>query len=311
MLSFLGLHLQVHIIAGPDCGDDGSELRDTQGKPANGQAVVMRTVHNEVILLLVPNEDRPGEPGASVTCRRIAATMTLTLIERADEKGAAAPRKWKLTQNPDITSLWVPSELIWIPEIILYNKRGLEVTLLTKAHLFSRDTVHWVPLSICKRSCLLPAELQIKSAPRPTTRSRSDSRPEGLVGEHCLTIIISMATTTVRSTSMSPGASSPLATALPYRHPHFLCLIVSCLTMLIFHLLSRCREKIPMCVCMLLSLTDFLLLVTEIILTTSLVTPLIRPHGPMAEAIPGKCEVLLSPCVQKGLEGVHYNAEHL
>ncbi|XP_012924980.2 neuronal acetylcholine receptor subunit alpha-4-like [Heterocephalus glaber] len=153
--------------------------------------------------------------------------------------------------------------------------RGLEVTLLTKAHLFSRDTVHWVPLSICKRSCLLPAELQIKSAPRPTTRSRSDSRPEGLVGEHCLTIIISMATTTVRSTSMSPGASSPLATALPYRHPHFLCLIVSCLTMLIFHLLSRCREKIPMCVCMLLSLTDFLLLVTEIILTTSLVTPLI------------------------------------
>uniref|UniRef100_A0A2K6KQD9 Cholinergic receptor nicotinic alpha 2 subunit n=1 Tax=Rhinopithecus bieti TaxID=61621 RepID=A0A2K6KQD9_RHIBE len=66
---------------------------------------------------------------------------------------------YKLRWNPadfgNITSLRVPSEMIWIPDIVLYNNADGEfaVTHMTKAHLFSTGTVHWVPPAIYKSSC--------------------------------------------------------------------------------------------------------------------------------------------------------------
>ncbi|MBV95025.1 Neuronal acetylcholine receptor subunit alpha-2, partial [Eschrichtius robustus] len=66
---------------------------------------------------------------------------------------------YKLHWNPadfgNITSLRVPSEMIWIPDIVLYNNADGEfvVTHMTKAHLFSSGTVHWVPPAIYKSSC--------------------------------------------------------------------------------------------------------------------------------------------------------------
>nr|KAF6348063.1 cholinergic receptor nicotinic alpha 2 subunit [Myotis myotis] len=63
--------------------------------------------------------------------------------------------RWNPAEFGNITSLRVPSEMIWIPDIVLYNNADGEfvVNHMTKAHLFSTGTVHWVPPAIYKSSC--------------------------------------------------------------------------------------------------------------------------------------------------------------
>uniref|UniRef100_I3MUX9 Cholinergic receptor nicotinic alpha 2 subunit n=1 Tax=Ictidomys tridecemlineatus TaxID=43179 RepID=I3MUX9_ICTTR len=214
---------------------------------------------------------------------------------------------YKLRWNPadfgNITSLRVPSEMIWIPDIVLYNNADGEfaVTHMTKAHLFSTGTVHWVPPAIYKSSCSIdvtffPFDQQnckMKFGSWTYDKAKIDLEPmEQTVdlkdywesGEWA----IINATGTYNSKKYDCCAEiypdvtyAFLIRRLPLFYTINLiipCLLISCLTVLVFYLPSDCGEKVTLCISVLLSLTVFLLLITEIIPSTSLVIPLIGEY---------------------------------
>uniref|UniRef100_A0A182VMD7 Neurotransmitter-gated ion-channel ligand-binding domain-containing protein n=1 Tax=Anopheles merus TaxID=30066 RepID=A0A182VMD7_ANOME len=63
--------------------------------------------------------------------------------------------KWDPAEYGGVTELYVPSEHIWLPDIVLYNNADGEyvVTTLTKAILHYTGKVIWTPPAIFKSSC--------------------------------------------------------------------------------------------------------------------------------------------------------------
>ncbi|XP_069872826.1 neuronal acetylcholine receptor subunit alpha-2 isoform X2 [Dipodomys merriami] len=175
------------------------------------------------------------------------------------------------------------------------------VTHMTKAHLFSTGTVHWVPPAIYKSSCSIdvtffPFDQQnckMKFGSWTYDKAKIDlEQMEQTVdlkdywesGEWA----IINATGTYNSKKYDCCAEIypdvtyyfvirrlPLFYTINLIIP---CLLISCLTVLVFYLPSECGEKITLCISVLLSLTVFLLLITEIIPSTSLVIPLIGEY---------------------------------
>ncbi|XP_015994118.1 neuronal acetylcholine receptor subunit alpha-2 isoform X1 [Rousettus aegyptiacus] len=213
----------------------------------------------------------------------------------------------KLHWNPadfgNITSLRVPSEMIWIPDIVLYNNADGEfaVTHMTKAHLFSTGVVHWVPPAIYKSSCSIdvtffPFDQQnckMKFGSWTYDKAKIDlEQMEQTVdlkdywesGEWA--IVNATGTYNTKKYDCCAEIYPDVTYYFVIRRlPLFYtinliipCLLISCLTVLVFYLPSDCGEKITLCISVLLSLTVFLLLITEIIPSTSLVIPLIGEY---------------------------------
>ncbi|XP_023345770.1 acetylcholine receptor subunit beta-like 2 [Eurytemora carolleeae] len=71
---------------------------------------------------------------------------------------------YKLQWNPEdyggVETLYVPSERIWLPDIVLYNNADgtYEVRLMTKAELKYTGHVKWTPPAIYKSSCQINVE---------------------------------------------------------------------------------------------------------------------------------------------------------
>ncbi|XP_074845131.1 neuronal acetylcholine receptor subunit alpha-2 [Carettochelys insculpta] len=214
---------------------------------------------------------------------------------------------YKLRWNPgdfdNVTSIRVPSEMIWIPDIVLYNNADGEfaVTHMTKAHLFSDGKVKWMPPAIYKSSCSIDvtffpfdqqnckmkfgswtydkAKIDLETMERDV-----DLKDYWESGEWA--IITAVGTYNTKKydccTEIYPDITFcfiirrlPLFYTINLIIP---CLLISCLTVLVFYLPSDCGEKITLCISVLLSLTVFLLLITEIIPSTSLVIPLIGEY---------------------------------
>uniref|UniRef100_H3DQD0 Cholinergic receptor nicotinic alpha 2 subunit n=1 Tax=Tetraodon nigroviridis TaxID=99883 RepID=H3DQD0_TETNG len=200
--------------------------------------------------------------------------------------------RWRPSDYDNVTSIRVPSELIWVPDIVLYNNADGEfaVTHMTKAHLFHNGKIRWVPPAIYNSSCIIDVTFfpfdqhtaRCKFGPCRYDKAKLTCYWES--GEWA--IINAVGTYNTKKYDCCHEIYPDITYFFIIRRlPLFYtinliipCLLISCLTVLVFYLPSDCGEKITLCISVLLSLTVFLLLITEIIPSTSLVIPLIGEY---------------------------------
>ncbi|XP_034550749.1 neuronal acetylcholine receptor subunit alpha-4-like isoform X2 [Notolabrus celidotus] len=211
--------------------------------------------------------------------------------------------RWNPEEYENVTSIRIPSEIIWRPDIVLYNNADgdFAVTHLTKAHLFYDGRIKWMPPAIYKSSCSIdvtffPFDQQSckmkfgswtydrAKIDLITMSSNVDQMDYWESGEWVIVNAVG------KYNTKKYECCTEIYSDITYyfiirRLPLFYtinliipCLLISCLTVLVFYLPSQCGEKITLCISVLLSLTVFLLLITEIIPSTSLVIPLIGEY---------------------------------
>ncbi|CAB1434000.1 unnamed protein product [Pleuronectes platessa] len=211
--------------------------------------------------------------------------------------------RWNPEEYENVTSIRIPSEIIWRPDIVLYNNADgdFAVTHLTKAHLFHDGRIKWMPPAIYKSSCSIdvtffPFDQQsckMKFGSWTYDRAKidlinMDSDVDQMdyweSGEWVIINAVGKYNTKKYECCTEIYADITyyfIIRRLPLFYTINLiipCLLISCLTVLVFYLPSQCGEKITLCISVLLSLTVFLLLITEIIPSTSLVIPLIGEY---------------------------------
>ncbi|XP_036372465.1 neuronal acetylcholine receptor subunit alpha-6 [Megalops cyprinoides] len=211
--------------------------------------------------------------------------------------------RWAPTEFDGIEFIRVPSNKIWRPDIVLYNNAvgDFLVEDKTKALLKFDGTVTWVPPAIFKSSCPMdityfPFDYQNCSMKFGSWTYDKAKIDLVLIGSK------------VNLKDFWESGEWEIIDAPGYKHdikyncceeiytditysfyirrlPLFYtinliipCLLISFLTVLVFYLPSDCGEKVTLCISVLLSLTVFLLVITETIPSTSLVIPLIGEY---------------------------------
>ncbi|KAM4593426.1 neuronal acetylcholine receptor subunit alpha-5 isoform 1-T1 [Odontesthes bonariensis] len=210
----------------------------------------------------------------------------------------------KLRWNPEdylgITTIRVPSDRIWLPDVVLYdNSDGRFEGTVTKAVVKYDGTISWTPPANYKSACTIdvtffPFDLQncsMKFGSWTYDGSQVDIILEDFHvdkqdyfdnGEWEI-----VKATGSRSLRTDGSSSYPTITyffiirRLPLFYTLFLiipCIGLSFLTILVFYLPSNGGEKISLCTSVLVSLTVFLLVIEEIIPSSSKAIPLIGEY---------------------------------
>ncbi|XP_068585125.1 neuronal acetylcholine receptor subunit alpha-3-like isoform X1 [Cebidichthys violaceus] len=211
--------------------------------------------------------------------------------------------RWMPAEFDGIEFIRVPSNKIWRPDIVLYNNAvgDFLVEDKTKALLKFDGTITWVPPAIFKSSCPMdityfPFDYQNCSMKFGSWTYDKAKIDLVLIGSK------------VNLKDFWESGEWEIIDAPGYKHdikyncceeiypditysfyirrlPLFYtinliipCLLISFLTVLVFYLPSDCGEKVTLCISVLLSLTVFLLVITETIPSTSLVIPLIGEY---------------------------------
>ncbi|XP_025152813.1 acetylcholine receptor subunit alpha-like 1 [Harpegnathos saltator] len=223
---------------------------------------------------------------------------------------------YKLKWNPDdyggVDTLHVPSEHIWLPDIVLYNNAdgNYEVTIMTKAILHHTGKVVWKPPAIYKSFC----EIDVEYFPFDqqtcvmkfgswtydgyTVDLRHSAQTEDSneidIGIDLTDYYISVEWDIIKVPATRNEAYY-ICCEEPYpdivfnitlrRKTLFYtvnliipCVGISFLSVLVFYLPSDSGEKVSLSISILLSLTVFFLLLAEIIPPTSLTVPLLGKY---------------------------------
>ncbi|XP_019296206.2 neuronal acetylcholine receptor subunit beta-3 isoform X4 [Panthera pardus] len=211
----------------------------------------------------------------------------------------------KLRWNPDeyggIRSIKVPSESLWLPDIVLFeNADGrFEGSLMTKVIVRSNGTVIWTPPASYKSSCTMDVTFF------PFDRQNCSMKFGSWTYDGTMVDLVLINENVDRKDFFDNGEweilnakgmkgnrrdgtySYPFITysfvlrRLPLFYTLFLiipCLGLSFLTVLVFYLPSDEGEKLSLSTSVLVSLTVFLLVIEEIIPSSSKVIPLIGEY---------------------------------
>nr|AWX65626.1 nicotinic acetylcholine receptor alpha 1 subunit [Laodelphax striatellus] len=223
---------------------------------------------------------------------------------------------YKLKWNPDeyggVDTLHVPSEHIWLPDIVLYNNAdgNYEVTIMTKAILHHTGKVVWKPPAIYKSFC----ETDVEYFPfdeqtcfmkfgswtydgyhvdlrHMSQTPDSDTIDVGIdLQDYYLSVEWDiMRVPAVRNEKFYSCCEEPypdIIFNITLRRKTLFytvnliipCVGISFLSVLVFYLPSDSGEKVSLCISILLSLTVFFLLLAEIIPPTSLTVPLLGKY---------------------------------
>ncbi|XP_026872465.2 neuronal acetylcholine receptor subunit beta-3b isoform X2 [Electrophorus electricus] len=212
---------------------------------------------------------------------------------------------YKLRWNPEdyggITFIRVPSESIWLPDIVLYeNADGrFEGSLMTKAIIKYNGAVAWTPPASYKSACTMDVTFF------PFDRQNCSMKFGSWTYDGTMVDLVLINPDVDRSDFFVNGEweilsangtkgsrhdgmlSYPFITysfilkRLPLFYTLFLiipCLGLSFLTVLVFYLPSDEGEKVTLSTSVLVSLTVFLLVIEEIIPSSSKVIPLIGEY---------------------------------
>ncbi|XP_065566593.1 acetylcholine receptor subunit beta-like 2 isoform X2 [Artemia franciscana] len=240
---------------------------------------------------------------------------------------------YKLVWDPEeyggVEMLYVPSEHIWLPDIVLYNNAdgNYEVTLMTKATVKSNGEVVWKPPAIYKSSCEInvewfPFDKQsciMKFGSWTYDGGQVDLRlmhEESDLSEFYLSVEWDILEVPAkRNEDYFPFREEPYIdvtfTMVMRRKTLFYtvnliipCVGITFLTVLVFYLPSDSGEKVTLCISILVSLTVFFLLLAEIIPPTSLAVPLLGKYLLFTMIL-----VTLSICVTVGVLNVHFSSQ--
>ncbi|KAK6643823.1 hypothetical protein RUM43_000086 [Polyplax serrata] len=220
--------------------------------------------------------------------------------------------RWDPAEYGGVTELYVPSEHIWLPDIVLYNNADGEyvVTTMTKAILHHTGKVVWTPPAIFKSSC----EIDVRYFPfdQQTCFMKFGSwtydgdqidlkHIDQKVGEDKVEIGINLkqyypsvewdilGVPAERHAKYYPCCAEPYPDIffnITLRRKTLFytvnlivpCVGISYLSVLVFYLPADSGEKIALCISILLSQTMFFLLISEIIPSTSLALPLLGKY---------------------------------
>lgn len=226
--------------------------------------------------------------------------------------------KWNPDENGGVEVLYVPAANIWHPDIVLYNTAdgSYETATGTKAALHPNGRVHWPAPASYKSSCSIDVtyfpfdqqecsmrfgswtynkdEVDITHAWQTEAMTSSDeftTLESGIdVDDFYPNVEWDVMAVTARKSMHHYAGSVELFPEWTFnvtlrRQSLFYTVnligpLVShaCVTLLVFYLPGDSRQKIALCINILLSLTVFFLMLAEIIPPTSLVVPLLGKY---------------------------------
>nr|XP_018912441.1 PREDICTED: acetylcholine receptor subunit alpha-L1 isoform X1 [Bemisia tabaci]XP_018912442.1 PREDICTED: acetylcholine receptor subunit alpha-L1 isoform X2 [Bemisia tabaci] len=243
--------------------------------------------------------------------------------------------RWDPAEYGGCKELYVPSEHIWLPDIVLYNNADGEyvVTTMTKAVLHFDGKVVWTPPAIFKSSC----EIDVRYFPfdqqtcfmkfgswsydgnqidlkHINQKAGADMVEVGIdLREYYPSVEWDiLGVPAERHEKYYPCCKEPYPDIffnLTLRRKTLFytvnlivpCVGISYLSVLVFYLPADSREKVVLCITILLSQTMFFLLISEIIPSTSLALPLLGKYLLFTLVLIGLCVVITI-----GVLNVHY-----